>query len=157
MSHLKMEVHEPGLLYPPRKTVCPQVNLKRYAGSVKVSGVTSKQDSINKSAWKDNRKSRKMDRQVVHDADTQQSCVQALTNLIRSQVVPWLRRLVASFSLRRSGSVQVGFVMDKVELGQVLRFSPVNIIPQLLSTLIYHLWDEQLVATVQRHNFTPST
>ena len=54
--------------------------------------------------------------------------------------VPWLRRLVAGLSLRRPGfdpgSVHVGFVVDKVVLGQVfprvLRFSPVNFIPPLL-------------------------
>jgi hypothetical protein len=46
--------------------------------------------------------------------------------------VPWLRRLVAGLPPRRRGfdpgSVHVGFVMDKVALGQVfprvLRFSP---------------------------------
>jgi hypothetical protein len=45
------------------------------------------------------------------------------------------------------GSVHVGFVVDKVALGQVflrvLRFSPVIIIPPWLSILIYHLRDEQ--------------
>ena len=55
--------------------------------------------------------------------------------------VPWLRRLVAAgLSQRRSGfdpgSVHVGFVVDKVALGQVflrvLRFSPVNFIPPML-------------------------
>jgi hypothetical protein len=38
-------------------------------------------------------------------------------------VVPWLRRLVAGFSPRRpdfdSGLVRVGFVVDKVTVGQV--------------------------------------
>jgi hypothetical protein len=51
--------------------------------------------------------------------------------------VPWLRRLVAGFPPRRPGfdpgSVQVGFVVDKVALGKVfsrvLRFSSVNFIP----------------------------
>jgi hypothetical protein len=47
----------------------------------------------------------------------------------------------------RAGSVHVGFVVDKVALGQaslrVLRFSPVNIIPPWLSILIYQLGDEQ--------------
>jgi hypothetical protein len=41
------------------------------------------------------------------------------------------------------GSVHVGFVVDKVATGQVflrvLRFSHVNIIPQWLSILMYHL------------------
>jgi hypothetical protein len=50
------------------------------------------------------------------------------------QAVPWLRRLVAGLSPRRPrfdpGPVHVGFVVDKVALGQVfppvLRFSPVD-------------------------------
>jgi hypothetical protein len=54
--------------------------------------------------------------------------------------VPWLRRLVAGLPLRRlgfdPGSVHVGFVVDKVALGQVsprvLRFSPVSFIPPVL-------------------------
>jgi hypothetical protein len=49
--------------------------------------------------------------------------------------VPWFRSLVAGLSPRRPGfapgSIHVGFVVDKVALGQVflrvLRFSPVNI------------------------------
>jgi hypothetical protein len=58
----------------------------------------------------------------------------------REQAVPWLRRLVAGLSPRRPGfdpgSVHVGFVVDKVALGQVflqvLRFSPINFIPPVL-------------------------
>jgi hypothetical protein len=54
--------------------------------------------------------------------------------------VPWLRRLAASLSPRRPGfdpgSVHVGFVVNKVALGQVfvrvLRFSPVSFIPPVL-------------------------
>jgi hypothetical protein len=54
--------------------------------------------------------------------------------------VPWLRRLVTGLSPRRPGfdpgSVHVGFVVDKVALGQaflrVLRFSPVSLIPPVL-------------------------
>jgi hypothetical protein len=54
--------------------------------------------------------------------------------------VPWLRRLVAGLSPRRPGfdpgSVHVGFVVDKVALGQVfprvLRFSPVNFTPPVV-------------------------
>jgi hypothetical protein len=54
--------------------------------------------------------------------------------------VPWLRRLAAGLPPRRPGfdpgSVHVGFVVDKVALGQVfprvLRFSPVNYIPPVL-------------------------
>jgi hypothetical protein len=65
--------------------------------------------------------------------------------------VQWLRQLVAGLLPRRPGfalaSVHVGFVVDKVALGQVflrvLRFSPVSIILPELSILIYHLRDEQ--------------
>jgi hypothetical protein len=50
--------------------------------------------------------------------------------------VPWLRRLVAGLSPRRPASVHVGFVVDKVALGQVflrvLRIFPVNFIPPVL-------------------------
>jgi hypothetical protein len=66
------------------------------------------------------------------------------------RAVPWLRRLVADLSPQSpgfaSGSIYVGFVVDKGALGQVflraLRFSPVNIIPPSFSILIYHLADE---------------
>jgi hypothetical protein len=65
--------------------------------------------------------------------------------------VPWLRRLVAGLSPRRSEfaseSIHVGFVVDEVSLRQVflrdLRFSPVSIVPPWLSILIYNLEDEQ--------------
>jgi hypothetical protein len=59
-------------------------------------------------------------------------------------VEPWLRRLVADLSLGGGaefdpGSVHVGFVVDKVALGQdfplVLRFYPVNFIPPVLHYL----------------------
>jgi hypothetical protein len=54
--------------------------------------------------------------------------------------VPWLRRLVAGLSPKRPGidpgSVHVGFVLDKVALGQVfprvLRFYPLSFIPPVL-------------------------
>jgi hypothetical protein len=50
-----------------------------------------------------------------------------------------------------SGSNHVGFVVGKVELGQVflqvLRCSPVNIIPPSYSILIYHLGDEQYICS----------
>jgi hypothetical protein len=65
------------------------------------------------------------------------------------EAVPWLRRLVAALSPLMagfaSGSVHMGFVVDEVSLGQVLRFSPVSIIPPWLSIhiLVYHLGDEQ--------------
>jgi hypothetical protein len=59
--------------------------------------------------------------------------------------VPWLRGLAAGLPLRRPGfdpgSVQVGFVVGKVALGQVflqvLLFSPVNFIPPVL-----HYWEK---------------
>jgi hypothetical protein len=55
---------------------------------------------------------------------------------------------VNNLSQRRPGfvprSVHVGFVVDKVALGQVsfrvLPFSPVSIIPPYLSILILHTW-----------------
>jgi hypothetical protein len=57
-----------------------------------------------------------------------------------SRIVPWLRRLVAGLSPQMHGfdpgSIHVGFVVDKVALGQVfprvIRFSPVNFIPPVL-------------------------
>ena len=59
------------------------------------------------------------------------------------KAMPWLRRLVACLPQRRPGfdpgSVHVGFVVDKVALGQVfprvLRFSPVIFIPPVLHYL----------------------
>jgi hypothetical protein len=74
------------------------------------------------------------------------------TRLADPQAVPCLRRLVAGLSQRSPGfafgSIHVGFVLDKVTLGQVflrvLRFSPVNIIPPL-SILIHHPGNEQYV------------
>ena len=65
-----------------------------------------------------------------------------LNRLVKCKLmsVPRLRRLVAGLSPRRPGfdpvSVQVGFVVDKVALGQVFprvrRFSPVYFIPPVL-------------------------
>jgi hypothetical protein len=47
------------------------------------------------------------------------------------QALPWLRSLVAGLSPREPGTIHVGFVVNKVAMGQVflrvLRFSPVNI------------------------------
>jgi hypothetical protein len=62
------------------------------------------------------------------------------TVTLKHKAVPWLRQLVAGLSLRKPGfdpgSVYVGFVVDKVALGQVfprvVRFSPVNFIPPVL-------------------------
>jgi hypothetical protein len=61
--------------------------------------------------------------------------------------VPWLRSLVASRLPRRPGfapgSIHVGFLVDKVALGQVfllvLRFSPVSISFQCCCPNSYHL------------------
>jgi hypothetical protein len=63
------------------------------------------------------------------------------------RAVPWLRSLVAGLSPQRPGfapwSIHVGFVVDKVALGQVflrvLRFSPVNISFHRRSPNSYHL------------------
>jgi hypothetical protein len=65
--------------------------------------------------------------------------------------VVWLRQLVADLSTWRPGfepgSVHMGFVVDKVALGQiflrVLRHPPVNIVPPWLSISMYHLQDKQ--------------
>jgi hypothetical protein len=69
--------------------------------------------------------------------------------------VPWLRPLVTELSPQRTrfipGSVYVGFVVNKVALGQVflrvLLFFPVNIIPLRLSIFIYHLGETYSRAT----------
>jgi hypothetical protein len=45
------------------------------------------------------------------------------------KAVTWLRQLVTGLLLWRPRSGHVGFVVDKVALGQVLWFSAVNIIP----------------------------
>jgi hypothetical protein len=66
--------------------------------------------------------------------------IRRITSLIN---VPCLKRLVTGLSPRRpgfaAGSIHVGFVVDKVKLGQVylrvLRLYPVNIIPPWLSIL----------------------
>jgi hypothetical protein len=39
---------------------------------------------------------------------------------VQLRAVSWLRRLVAGLSPQRPGSVHVGFVVDKVALGQVV-------------------------------------
>jgi hypothetical protein len=36
-----------------------------------------------------------------------------------SKAMPWLRPLVAGLSPQRPGSIHVGFVVDKITLGQV--------------------------------------
>jgi hypothetical protein len=70
--------------------------------------------------------------------------VETRGNYMYHLAVPWLRSLVAGLSPRRPGfapgSIHVGFVVDKVGLGQVflrvLLFFPVSIIPPSLSKLI---------------------
>jgi hypothetical protein len=69
--------------------------------------------------------------------------------------VPWLKRLVAGISPRRPGfdpgSVHVGFVLDKVTLGQVfprvLRFSLVTLIPPVL-----HYTEKLIIFITGLHN-----
>jgi hypothetical protein len=59
---------------------------------------------------------------------------------MNNKAIKWLRWSVTGLSQQRPsfmpGSVRVGFVVDKVALGQVflqvLQFSPINIIPQWL-------------------------
>jgi hypothetical protein len=61
-----------------------------------------------------------------------------------ARAVPWLRSLVAGLLPRWPGlaprSINMGFVVDKVALGQVflrvLRFFPVSVIPPSLSKLM---------------------
>jgi hypothetical protein len=71
----------------------------------------------------------------------------------------WLRRLVTSLSLWRFVSAHVGFVVDRVTLGQVflrvLQF-PNNIIHHG-SPYSYIIWGDSLEAAVQRYSVTPST
>jgi hypothetical protein len=65
--------------------------------------------------------------------------------------VSWLKRLVAGLSLRRAG---LGFVVDKVALGQVflrvLRFT-LSISFHHCSTLIYHLPMTYAIALTKQH------
>jgi hypothetical protein len=69
--------------------------------------------------------------QITHIPNKYQTFTSAETCSVKA--VPWLRRLVAGLS---PGSVHVGFVVDKVALGQVcprvLPFSPVNFIPPVI-------------------------
>jgi hypothetical protein len=67
--------------------------------------------------------------------------------------VPWLRRLVAGLSLRRPVLIHVGFLVDKVALGQVfprvLRFSSVKFIPPVLH---YKEKKKLIIFTTGLHN-----
>jgi hypothetical protein len=64
------------------------------------------------------------------------------------KAVPWFRRLVAGLSLQipgfMPGSVHVGFVVDRVVLGQIFLpsslVSPVTVILPWLCILIYITW-----------------
>jgi hypothetical protein len=79
----------------------------------------------------------------------------------------WLRRLVADLLLQRPGfssrSVHVGFVVDRVALGQVsvwvLGFSPVSFIPPWLPILISSgRWTAvPFVVALQRQGLAPPT
>jgi hypothetical protein len=81
--------------------------------------------------------------------------------------VPWLRRLVDGISWRKPwfvpGSFHVGFVMDKLALGQVfLRFSVFPCQDHLTIALHNHMssvgWTVgPLLTAVQRHRLTPPT
>jgi hypothetical protein len=80
-------------------------------------------------------------------------------SLAPSKLLPlsvlWLKRLAAGLSPLRPGLAPG---VDKRALCRgflrVFQFTSVNVIPQWLYILIYHLGD---VAVVQRHRFTPST
>jgi hypothetical protein len=73
-----------------------------------------------------------------------------LLTVVYSNACPWLCRGLGGQSpashCERPVSVHVGFVVDKVALGQVflqlLWFSPVSIIPPWLSMLTYYLGDK---------------
>jgi hypothetical protein len=64
---------------------------------------------------------------------------------MRTEAVPWHRSLTAEARVRTR--VNVGFVVDKVALGQVfhlvIRFPPVKTIPPWLYILTYHLENEK--------------
>jgi hypothetical protein len=91
--------------------------------------------------------------------DTTLSFLRILAKDLQSfKAVPWLRRLVAGLSARRAGfdpgSVHVGFVVDKVALGQVfprvLRFFPVSFI-----ALVLHYtekWKKLIIFITGLHN-----
>jgi hypothetical protein len=78
------------------------------------------------------------------------------------KAVPYLRRLVAGFSPRMPGfaprAAHVGFVVDKVALGQIflriLRSSPVNIIPPLfhIHSYIWGMGNGLAAAVPQRYS-----
>ena len=67
-----------------------------------------------------------------------------------SRVMPWLRWLVTGLSLQNPRSVRVGFVVDKVALGQVflqvLQFSPISNILPVLHTHSFRYYRRSVVA-----------
>jgi hypothetical protein len=87
------------------------------------------------------------------EEDSLLSNVKALT--VSQAVSRWPLTAEARICIQ---TVHVGFVVDKVALGQVLlrflRYSPVSIISPSFSMLIYHLGNEPAVQTI---SFSPST
>jgi hypothetical protein len=72
----------------------------------------------------------------------------------------WLRRLVASLSLQRPGSVHVGSVVDRVALGQDFVLSSLVFPCHYHSTVALHTqgWTvDLLVATFWRYSLNPLT
>jgi hypothetical protein len=87
-------------------------------------------------------------------------CSLTLTCVSENHVaVPWLRLLVADHTPRRAGfdhrSVPVGFVVDKVILGQgfprLLRFCPANFIPPVLQ-YTEKFFKKLIILTTGLHN-----
>jgi hypothetical protein len=76
-------------------------------------------------------------------AEDEQDMLEAWHKAVPEQLLADLSRRKPRFA---PGSVHVGFVVDKVALGQVylgvLRFAPVNIIPPWFLMIICHLGDE---------------
>jgi hypothetical protein len=77
-----------------------------------------------------------LDAETTMKNKSHNTCVDVLVEIQRyGRAVPWLRSLVTGLSPRRPrfapGSIHVGFVVDKVALGQVflqvLQFSPVSL------------------------------
>jgi hypothetical protein len=80
-----------------------------------------------------------------------------------SKAVPWLKRLDAGLSPRRSGfapeSIHVGFVVDKVALGRFspsTSDSPANISFHHCSIFIYHRPMRSAIALTKQHTITTS-
>jgi hypothetical protein len=76
----------------------------------------------------------------------------------KKAAMPWLKRLVAGLSLRRPGLIHVGFVVDKVALGQVslrvLRFFlPISFYH--CSIFTYHHPMRCAIALTKQHHLGP--